>query len=92
MEILRAQPDLGGKLAAGIDVLTDDEREIFNEFNEAYKAKFDFSFIIAARDNRKASILAAFKILMDNDRDTELKTASAQVERIAYLRLKDILL
>ena len=43
------------------------------------------------RDNTKASILAAFQTRLSNDRATELDTACAQVERIAALRLKDML-
>lgn len=38
---------------------------------------------------RKAEILAAFERRLNNDRDTELATALAQVERIALLRLQD---
>jgi len=57
------------------------------EMNAAYTTKFGFPFIIAVRDNTKASILAAFKSRIANDRDTEFATACAQVERIAELRL-----
>ena len=39
----------------------------------------------------KAEILAAFERRLNNDRDTELATALAQVERIALLRLEDLL-
>jgi chitin deacetylase len=54
-------------------------------------AKHGFPFIIAVRDNTKASILAAFQTRLANDRATEFATACAQVERIAALRLKDML-
>ena len=104
--VLKAHPDLAGKLAqarrltaestaeqasAGLDALTDDEREIFTGLNTAYVGKFGFPFIIAVKDNTKASILAAFRSRIDNDRDAEFATACRQVERIALLRLKDIL-
>ena len=46
---------------------------------------------VASSDNTKASILAAFQIRIANDSATEFNTACAQVERIAELRLKDIL-
>lgn len=102
--VLNAHPDLAGKLAsagrltaestaeqagAGLDMLTDDERAMFTEFNSAYTAKFGFPFIIAVKDNTKDSIQAAFKQRIDNDRETEFATACRQVERIAELRLKD---
>ena len=54
-------------------------------------AKHGFPFIIAVRDNTKASILQAFQTRLHNDTETELKAACAQVERIAELRLKALL-
>ena len=106
MGVLRAHPDLAGKLAAakrltaestqeqasaGLDALTDAERSRFEALNAAYIAKHGFPFIIAVRDNTKASILAAFQMRVANDTETEFATACAQVERIAELRLKEIL-
>lgn len=104
--VLTAHPDLAGKLAqarrltkestaeqasAGLDSLTDAERDTFGKLNAAYVEKFGFPFIIAVRGLTKADILAAFKRRIDNDRDTEFATACRQVERIALLRLKDML-
>ncbi len=63
----------------------------FERLNTEYVAKHGFPFIIAVRDNTKASILAAFETRLNNDTETEFKTACAQVERIAELRLKDLL-
>ena len=66
--VLRAHPDLAGKLAAakrltaesteeqasaGLDALTDDEREKFTSLNEAYTQKHGFPFIIAVKDHTK---------------------------------------
>lgn len=104
--VLTAHPDLAGKLAAakrltaestaeqasaGLDALTDAERARFTELNTAYVARHGFPFIIAVRDNTKASILAAFETRLNNDRATEFATACVQVERIARLRLEDML-
>lgn len=104
--VLTAHPDLAGKLAAakqltaestseqagaGLDALTDAERETFQSLNTAYVAKHGFPFIIAVRDHTKASILAAFKTRINNDTDTEFETACRQVERIADFRLQDML-
>ncbi|SNS86342.1 allantoinase PuuE [Tropicimonas sediminicola] len=101
--VLQAHPDLAGKLAAakrltadstaeqasaGLDALTDAERDAFTGLNAAYTAKFGFPFIIAVRDHDKAGILAAFRRRLDNDRATEFAEACTQVERIAELRLK----
>ena len=104
--VLTAHPDLAGKLAqakrltsestseqasAGLDALTDDERETFTRLNTAYVEKHGFPFIIAVRDHDKASILSAFEARINNDRATEFATACRQVERIAEFRLKDLL-
>lgn len=101
--VLRAHPDLAGKLAAakrltadstaeqasaGLDALTDEEREKFTALNTAYTGKFGFPFIIAVRDNTKASIMAAFEKRLQNTAEQELATACAQVERIAQLRIQ----
>jgi OHCU decarboxylase len=102
--VLTAHPDLAGKLAAakrltaestaeqasaGLDALTDAERARFSALNDAYTSKFGFPFIIAVRDNTKASILAAFERRLDHDRATEFAEACRQVERIAELRLAE---
>ena len=102
--VLKAHPDLAGKLAAagrltqestaeqagaGLDMLTDDERNKFTELNTAYTAKFGFPFIIAVRDNTKATIMEAFQRRLGNTREREFSEACKQVERIAELRLKD---
>ena len=104
--VLTAHPDLAGKLAqakrltaestseqagAGLNALTDDERETFTRLNTEYVAKHGFPFIIAVRDHTKASILEAFHRRIGNDRATEFAEACRQVERIAEFRLKDIL-
>lgn len=104
--VLTAHPDLAGKLAqakrltaestseqagAGLDALTDAERKKFTALNQAYVDKFGFPFIIAVRDNNKASILKAFDTRIANSRDQEFDTACKQVERIAWYRLNDLL-
>ncbi|MEO1779522.1 MAG: 2-oxo-4-hydroxy-4-carboxy-5-ureidoimidazoline decarboxylase, partial [Pseudomonadota bacterium] len=104
--VLRAHPDLAGKLAAakrltqdstaeqasaGLDALTDDERAQFETLNGAYMAKHGFPFIIAVKDHDKAGILRAFERRIDHDTDTEFAEACRQVERIARLRLEALL-
>jgi len=104
--VLRAHPDLAGKLAqarrltaestaeqasAGLDALTDAERARFEALNAAYVARHGFPFIIAVRDHTKAQILAAFERRLEQDSATELAEACRQVERIAELRLREML-
>ena len=104
--VLTAHPDLAGKLAAakrlttestseqasaGLDALTEGEHAAFTELNEAYTTKFGFPFIIAVRDHSKKSILEAFHRRLESDRATEFAEACKQVERIAELRLREVL-
>lgn len=105
LSVLRAHPDLAGKLAqarqltpesadeqasAGLDALTDAEKQTFTELNEAYVAKFGHPFIIAVKAHTKASIVAAFKKRINHDSATELQEACQQVEKIAGFRIKAI--
>ena len=104
--VLRAHPDLAGKLAAakrltkestveqaaaGLDALTDEERSRFTKLNGAYVEKHGFPFIIAVKGLSKDQVLAQFEKRIHNDRNIEFATACKQVERIALLRLKDML-
>ena len=106
LDVLRAHPDLAGKLAAakkltaestseqasaGLDSLTDAERAEFTRLNDAYVARHGFPFIIAVRDYDKPGIQAAMRARVDNNTETERAEAEKQVMRIAELRLKDLL-
>lgn len=104
--VLTAHPDLAGRLAlagklsgdstkeqasAGLDSLSEKELQLFTDLNNRYTAKFRFPFIMAVKGRNKDEILSAFQSRVDNDPETEFATACSQVERIALLRLKDIL-
>ncbi|MCR9126889.1 MAG: allantoinase PuuE [Rhodobacteraceae bacterium] len=106
LAVLRAHPDLAGKLAAarrltaesaqeqagaGLDALTDAERARFTALNAEYVARHGFPFIIAVRDHDKAAILAAFERRIAQPSEVEFAEACRQVERIARLRLQDML-
>ncbi|MGR3433897.1 MAG: allantoinase PuuE [Shimia sp.] len=106
LDVLRAHPDLAGKLAAarrltpesageqasaGLDALTDAERETFQALNAAYLERHGFPFIVAVRDYDKAGILAAFRRRLDQDTAQERAEAEHQVTRIAAHRLGDLL-
>src|SRR6186713_1963560 len=82
LALIRAHPDLAGRLAqqkkltaestleqasAGLDQLTDAELAAFTLQNDSYKAKFGFPFIICARLNAKASIIAAMQSRVGNE-------------------------
>jgi len=106
LALIRAHPDLAGRLAqqkqltaestreqasAGLDQLSDAELTEFTRDNDSYKAKFGFPFIICARLNAKASILAAMAARLPNPPAVEFTTALGEIEKIAWLRLQDTL-
>jgi 2-oxo-4-hydroxy-4-carboxy-5-ureidoimidazoline decarboxylase len=78
--------------AAGLDpdTLRPEEIAQFLELNTTYKARFGFPFVICARENRKETILAGLQSRMANDRDREIETALAEIGKITWYRLQDI--
>jgi OHCU decarboxylase len=96
--LVRAHPELAGRVAtvdsereqssAGLDRLERDEYETLVSANAAYREKFGFPFVICVRDHDKASILEAAQARVRNEPDTELRTALAEIARIAHHRLE----
>jgi 2-oxo-4-hydroxy-4-carboxy-5-ureidoimidazoline decarboxylase len=106
LALIRAHPDLAGRLArqnqltkestkeqasAGLNHLTDAELAEFQKLNDTYKAKFGFPFIICARLNAKSAILAAMQVRLPHSPAAEQAAALAEIEKIAWLRLQDTL-
>ena len=101
--LLRAHPDLAGKLArggaltaestseqagAGLDACTDAEFDEFTRLNAAYREKFGFPYILAVRGRHRQEILENFRARLPNDLATEFREALNQVHQIARLRLQ----
>ncbi len=82
----------GEQQAAGLgpDDLTPADVAAFTRANKAYTEKFGFPFVICARENKKASILAAFPVRLDHDAVTERETSLREIERIGWYRLIDL--
>lgn len=106
LALIRAHPDLAGRLAqqkqltadstreqasAGLDTLSDAELGAFAELNAAYRARFGFPFIICARLNAREAILTAMQTRVANTLEDEFATALGEIEKIARLRLEDVL-
>lgn len=106
LALIRAHPDLVGKFAlagqltkestneqasAGLHKLSPEEMVLFQKQNTAYKDKFGFPFVICARLNKKAAILAGFERRLKNSRADESKTALEEILKIAELRLRDLI-
>lgn len=101
--LIRAHPDLASRLgkltpesareqaSAGLDAISPKELAAFQKLNDAYKARFGFPFIICARLHARAAILKAMQSRLPNPIAEEFDTALAEIEKIARLRLDDIL-
>jgi 2-oxo-4-hydroxy-4-carboxy-5-ureidoimidazoline decarboxylase len=75
---------------AGLDRLSDAEFAAFEELNEAYKAKFDFPFIVCVKRLTKDAILGMFRARLNNDQNLEQQNALAEIKKIASLRLAQL--
>lgn len=106
LDLIRVHPDLAGRLAqqqklttestneqarAGLNELSAAEQAEFTRLNDAYKARFGFPFIICARLNAKDAIVAAMQTRNTHSPEVEFATALTEIEKIAWLRLSDIL-
>jgi 2-oxo-4-hydroxy-4-carboxy-5-ureidoimidazoline decarboxylase len=106
LTLIRAHPDLAGRLAqqnqltldstreqasAGLNRLSADELATFQKLNSDYRVRFDFPFIICARLNAKDAILQAMQARIGNTPEAEFSTALGEIEKIAWLRLEDFL-
>ena len=106
LDVLKSHPDLAGKLTkdkyltkesfkeqtgAGLNSLTEQELKDFEALNYQYTSKNRFPFIIAVRDQTKTSILSSFRQRINNDTLAEFEIACSEVEKIALLRIKEIL-
>lgn len=106
LALIRAHPDLAGRLAklgkltaestreqaaAGLDSMNAEELQRMTEANAAYREKFGFPFIICARRQTRDSILAAIDERLHHDPETERATALEEIHHIAQLRIDDLL-
>lgn len=80
----------GKQAAAGLDSLTPEEVATFQHYNQAYRERFGFPFVICARENKKESILAGFEKRLSHSYDQEIALALAEVAKICALRLHDL--
>ena len=104
-KLIKAHPMLAGKLAqngeltdfstdeqasAGLNHCTQEEIALFDELNKKYFEKFKFPYILAVKGKRKQEIIENFKERLNNDYETERKTALDQINKIAFIRIRGI--
>ena len=105
--LIAAHPDLAGRLAltgqltpasaieqasAGLDQLTEEEKGQFEKINAEYKRKFGFPFVKAVKGCSKNEILSEFNQRIKNDVPEEIIVSLSEINKIAKIRLSQILL
>lgn len=103
LDLINAHPDLAGKAAiageltdsstseqsgAGISDCNAEEFARFTQLNDAYKAKFNFPFIMAVKGSNRHLILAAFEERIHNSPEQEFAKAVKEINKIAQFRLE----
>ena len=106
LDLILAHPDLAGRLAqqqkltaesareqanAGLTTLRPEELERFQALNDAYRRRFGFPFIICARLQARDAILHAMELRVKNSAEEEMANALGEIEKIARIRLGDLL-
>ena len=55
-----------------------------------YKEKFQFPFVICARENKMKTILSAIEIRVKNSREVEINLGIEEVKKICRIRVSDL--
>jgi 2-oxo-4-hydroxy-4-carboxy-5-ureidoimidazoline decarboxylase len=102
LAFLQAHPELGSKLgrttvltqasrdeqgSLGLDRLSDEEFDRFNQLNRSYREKFGFPFIISVGRHTRDSILRQFERRVRHEKDAEFANAINEIGLITRLRL-----
>lgn len=101
MDLLKAHPELGTRQkmteesveeqkGAGLDQLSDNERQTMYKLNEAYKESFGFPFIMAVRGQNNHRIKTALQERLNNSYAKELEIALHEIYKISRFRLEDL--
>lgn len=105
--LIQAHPDLVGRAAlagiltpesaneqaaVGLDRLSQQEIATITQLNQTYRDRFGFPFVICVRENKKETILAGFAARLPHSQSREIETALAEITKICWYRLRDIVL
>jgi OHCU decarboxylase len=103
LALLRTHPELASKAAlageltpsstseqrgAGLDQCSSEELAQIREFNDIYRDRFGFPFIIAVTGLTRSDIITALHKRCSSDPATERSEAMRQVHKIAQIRLR----
>lgn len=104
--VIQGHPDLAGRLlathqltqessfehsCAGLDQLSIENAIQLNDFNNRYKNKFNFPFVICVRQARKIDvILSAVMARIHNSLEDEVDIGIEEVKKICELRILEL--
>jgi urate oxidase/2-oxo-4-hydroxy-4-carboxy-5-ureidoimidazoline decarboxylase len=106
LALIRAHPELGARAAAarslgpasageqasaGLDRLAPEHHARLEAGTKAYRDTFGFPFVVCVREHTVESILEGVESRLANEPETEIRTALAEIAKIASLRLRDAL-
>jgi urate oxidase / 2-oxo-4-hydroxy-4-carboxy-5-ureidoimidazoline decarboxylase len=106
VDLIRAHPELASRAAvdreltpassseqasAGLDRLPPESHARLTAAIQAYREKFGFPFVVCVREHTVESIIDAAEQRLGSTRDDEVRTALAEIGKIAALRLRDTL-
>ena len=107
LEAFRSHPKIGEKKAAdavspearswsadeqaSISSAGRDTMHSLAELNQRYEEKFGYIYIVCATGKRSEEMLGLLRERMDNDPDTELRTAASEQAKITQLRLRKLI-
>jgi len=106
LSLIKAHPELAGKLAiraaltadsareqagAGLAECSPEEFASLQQLNAAYREKFSWPFIVAVKGLNRQQIIAEMTRRIERTPDEEFAEALAQILRIASFRLDDLI-
>ncbi|XP_053984033.1 2-oxo-4-hydroxy-4-carboxy-5-ureidoimidazoline decarboxylase-like [Hylaeus volcanicus] len=103
--LLLRYPDLPGKYAEGLatidseferenvplQIMSKEEKQLLGSYNNLYKEKFRFPFVICISKNEVQTILSSIQIRLQNTRHNELNVGIHEVKKICNNRIDDLI-
>jgi 2-oxo-4-hydroxy-4-carboxy-5-ureidoimidazoline decarboxylase len=83
--------DWAGGEQAGVNTATQNTLQALAEGNEAYLSKFGYIFIVCATGKTAQEMLALLNARLIHDKETEMKIAMNEQNKITHIRLEKLL-
>lgn len=103
IDVLNKHPDLTEKLnsltresqneqtLAGLTRISEDDGKTLRHYSDMYREKFQFPFVICARENNVKDIFEKLRLRLNNSKEDELNVSLREVKKICSLRINDLI-